>query len=125
MCFFNVVKFYTGKINYTRSLENSNNKIKLLFGLVKERDLLDFRTNKTEQYLQFRALMKDHVLLAIQAKHKLANCYYFSVAIDSCKILTQVGQEWRNLKALKRCYIKIYQSDFLPYYVKAIELQHI
>ena len=31
----------------------------------------------------FGALMKHHVLLAIQAKLKLANCYNFSVAIDS------------------------------------------
>ena len=49
-------------------------------------DLLDFHTNKTEQYLQanvFCALMKHHVLLAIQAKLKLAKGYYFSVAIDS------------------------------------------
>ena len=30
----------------------------------------------------FGALMKHHVLLAIQAKLKLANCYNFSVAID-------------------------------------------
>ena len=58
-------------------------------------------------------------------RNTLANCYYFLVAIDSCKILTQVGQEWGNFKALKRCYIKIYQSDILLYYEKAIELQHI
>ena len=31
----------------------------------------------------FCPLMKHHVLLAIQARLKLANCYYFSVAIDS------------------------------------------
>ena len=37
--------------------------------------------------------MKHYVLLAIQAKLKLANCYYFSVAIDSCKILAQLWQE--------------------------------
>ena len=60
-------------------------------------DLLDFHTNKTEQYLQTNAvyaLMNHHVLLAIEAKLKLANYYYFSVATDiSGKIPAQVWQE--------------------------------
>ena len=35
------------------------------------------------------------------------------------------GPEWGNFKALKCCYIKIYQADLLLCYVKAIDLQHI
>ena len=41
------------------------------------------------------------------------------------KILANVWQEKGNFEVLKRCYIKIYQSDFLLCYAKAIDLQHI
>ena len=34
-------------------------------------------------------MMKHRVLLANEAKLKLANCYYFTVVKDLCKILVQ------------------------------------
>ena len=47
----------------------------------------------------FGALMKHHVLLAIQAKLKLANCYNFSVAIDSqAKSWQKSGKSRETLK---------------------------
>ena len=61
-----------------------------------------FHAVKTEQYFteeRFCALMKHHVLLAIQAKLKLANCYYFSVAIDSrAKSWQKCGKSRETLK---------------------------
>ena len=47
----------------------------------------------------FGALMKHHVLLAIQAKLKLANCYNFSDAIDSrAKSWHKCGKSRETLK---------------------------
>ena len=72
------------------------------------------------------ALMRHHVLLAIQTKLKQAKFYYFSFAIDSmAKSLQNVWQEEGNFEVLKRCYIQIYSAGFLLCYVKGIDLQHM
>ena len=82
-------------------------------------DLLDFHTNKTEQYLQknlFCALMNHHALLAIQAKLKLANFYHFSVVIDSrAKSLQKCGKSGETLKFWNAAISKYIQLIF--YYV--------
>ena len=82
-------------------------------------DLLDFHPNKTEQYLQmnvFGALMKRHVLLEIQPKLKLANCYNFSDAIDSrAKSWHKCGKSRETLKFWNAAISKYIQLNF--YYV--------
>ena len=73
----------------------------------------------------FGALMKHHVLLAIQAKLKLANYYNFLVAIDSrAKSWHKCGKS-SHFEVQKRCYIQIYPTEFLLCYVKVIDLQHM
>ena len=68
------------------------------------------------------ALMKCHVLLAIQGKLKLAKWYYFSVAIcPRTKSWQMCGKSRETL----RLYIQIYPANFLLCYEKAIDLQHI
>ena len=60
--------------------------------------------------------MNHHVLLAIQAKLKLANCYYFSVAIDSrAKSLQKCGKSRETFKFWNGAISKYIQLIF--YYV--------
>ena len=40
-------------------------------------------------------------------------------------ILVNVWQEEGNFEDLERCYIQIYPTRFLLYYVKTVELQHM
>ena len=57
--------------------------------------------------------MNHHVLLAIQAKLKLANCYYFSVAIDSrAKSLQKCGKSRETLKFWNAAISKYIQLVF-------------
>ena len=85
-------------------------------------DLLDFYTNKTEQYTDesYCILMKHHVLLAIQARLKLAKLYYFSVAMDSMAKSSQAcGKRKETLKLFNVAiskYIQIYPTHFLLSY---------
>ena len=78
-------------------------------------DLLDFHPNKTEQYLQmnvFGALMKHHVLLAIQAKpqtRKLLQLFgrdRLSGKIHKC------GKSRETLKFLNAAISKYIQLNF-------------
>ena len=64
----------------------------------------------------FGALMKHHVLLAIQAKLKLANYYNFLVAIDSrAKSWHKCGKSRETLKFRNAAISKYIQLNF--YYV--------
>ena len=52
-------------------------------------------------------------------------CFYFSVAMDSGKILASVWQDEENFEVLRRCYIQIYPTIFLLCYGKNVHLQHM
>ena len=72
------------------------------------------------------ALMKRHVLLAIQGKLKLAKSYYFSVAIGPrTKSWQTCGKGRKTLKLWNAAISKYIQLIFLLCCEKAIDLQHI